>query len=279
MSSKILFFHGIIGVFFLFPKSEQEWKNIAEDFKNHWNFDTCCGAIDGKHINTEKPPNSGSYYFNYKGKFSIVLLAIVNANYEFIMVHTGTNGKVSDGGVLQDTIFYDRLLKGSLNLPPPITPNGTQYTLPYTFVGDEAFPLHENLLKPYAQKGLTKEERIFNYRLSRARRIVENAFGIMAARFRIFNTDIKLDVKNIDTIILTFCVLHNFLRRSSKSYLTSTNVDQKNTDLGQIVAGEWRDDNFNLTALQRTPRSSTELAKKARNMYKKYFNNEGILNY
>jgi hypothetical protein len=87
-------------LYFQFPNNEQEWRKAAEEFKVKWHFDTCCGAIDGKHVNIVKPPNSGSYYSNYKGKFSIVLFAIVNANYEFIMVHTGTNGKVSDGGVL-----------------------------------------------------------------------------------------------------------------------------------------------------------------------------------
>lgn len=53
-------------------------------------------------------------------------------------------------------------------------------------VGDDAFALKTHLLKPYGGTNLTKAQKIFNYRLSRARRIVENAFGILASRFRIF---------------------------------------------------------------------------------------------
>lgn len=37
--------------------------------------------------------------------FSVVLMAVVNANYEFIMVDVGTNGRILHGSVLQNTTF------------------------------------------------------------------------------------------------------------------------------------------------------------------------------
>lgn len=200
-------------------------------------------------------------------------MAIVNANYEFIMVHTGTNGKVSDGGILNETKFFELLMSGSLKLPSPVVPEGTSYSLPYTFVADEAFALLENLIKPYPQRGLTNEERIFNYRLSRARRVVENAFGLLASRFRIFHTDIAINVENIDYIVLAACVLHNYLRRHSAAYLSD--IDKEDTDTGEIIAGLWRENGPFLTPVQRTPQGNTSAGKSTRNSYKEYFNAEG----
>ena len=140
--------------------------------------------MDGKHIVLKQPKNSGSYYFNYKGTFSLVLLAIVDANYKFLYVDVGCNGRISDGGVFRNSSFSTAMERNVLGIPPPRMVGST--VLPYVIVGDDAFPLKENLMKPYPFRGLSKERRITNYRISRARRVSENAFGILANRFRVF---------------------------------------------------------------------------------------------
>lgn len=71
---------------FQFPKSEEDWKRIATDFEQKWQFPHCLGAIDGKHVAITLPPGCGSEYFNYKGHHSMVLLAIVDAQYRFIQM-------------------------------------------------------------------------------------------------------------------------------------------------------------------------------------------------
>ena len=73
--------------------------------------------MDGKHIRIVPPPESGAFYYNYKNYYSIVLMALVDSNYEFIFVDVGKNGRISDGGVIEHTEFLRRLNNGQLNLP------------------------------------------------------------------------------------------------------------------------------------------------------------------
>ena len=123
--------------------------------------------MDGKHVLIKPPPNSGSFYFNYKHSFNIV----VDANNKFLYVDVGCNGRVSDGGVFRNSSLSTALEGNSLNAPPPEPLSGESVPLHYTILADDAFPLKEYIQKPYSQVGLTPDKRIFNYRLSRARRM------------------------------------------------------------------------------------------------------------
>lgn len=128
--------------------------------------------MDGKHIVLKRPINSGSLYFNFKSNFSIVLLALVDANYKFIYIDIGCNGRISDGGVFRNSSLSTALDSDTLNLPKNGT-LGEQENIPYVIVADDAFLLKSYIMKPYPQRKLSKDKRIFNYRLSRARRVVE----------------------------------------------------------------------------------------------------------
>ena len=93
------------------PKSTCEWAYIAETFSARWNFPNCLGSIDGKHIQIVAPEHGGSVFFNYKGFFSIVLLAVADANYNVIYAHVGCQGRISDGGVFSHTTLYEKCIK------------------------------------------------------------------------------------------------------------------------------------------------------------------------
>lgn len=129
-----------------------------------------------------------NYIIIIKKFYSVVLITIVNHNYEFIYVDVGKQGRISDGGVIQATTFYRRLQNQTLNLPKPMD---CDENLNFIFIGYEAFTLEENVLKPFPQKSLNYERRIYNYRLSRTRNVVENIFGLTANRFHILQTSIN----------------------------------------------------------------------------------------
>lgn len=227
-------------------------------------FPHCLGAMDGKHISIVAPAGSGSEYYNYKGRHSMVLMAIVDANYRFIMYDFGTNGRVSDGGVLQNTKFFERLENNRLNIPKPSRIRNSSRTLPYVFVVDDAFPLRENMIKPFRQADLIYQDRkIYNYRVSHARRIVENGFGILCSRFRIFHTIINLQPENIEPIVMACCALHNFLIKSVPSFYSPPECfDKENTDDGTINLGYTTDNSQMVPLLRNNPGNAPRLPKK-----------------
>ena len=98
------------------------------------------------------------------------------------------------------------------NVPPPKKPRDWDTALPHVIVGDEAFPLKPGLMKPYPFRGLTIEQRVFNFRLSHARRVAENAFGIIVNRFACLATRMCLQPATAVSIVRACMVLHNFLR-------------------------------------------------------------------
>lgn len=115
-----------------------------------------------------------------------------------------------------------------MNLPKsaPLTMNGSP--LPY-LLGDEAFQLTDYLLRPYPGKGLNQERTIFNYRLSRARRTIENTFGILVSRWRILKRLIICTVEKSMKIVQAIVCLHNWLRKQDvgvNQYVDKTLVDQ-----------------------------------------------------
>ncbi|XP_064637499.1 putative nuclease HARBI1 [Lineus longissimus] len=229
--------------FLKFPSDSDDWLQLASEFFERWNFPQCIGAIDGKHITMQAPAASGSFYFNYKGFHSIVLMALVDAKYRFTFVDVGCNGRVADGGIFGRCSLSSGLENKTLCLPSPRVLPGRNMKVPFVFVADDAFPLRENIMKPYPLRDIPGSMRIFNYRLSRARRIVENAFGIMSSVFRIFRKPIAVDAQKAEDIVLASCALHNLMitkKDSRARYAPHGTVDMEDMATGVITPGAWR---------------------------------------
>lgn len=167
----------------------------------------CLDALDGKYIVIEVPQFSGSEFYNYKGIFSIVIFAIVDAKYNFIYVNVGCQGRILDSGVFNNTGFKSLLENNYLNLPEKAILSEREIVHKY-------FPLTSNIMKP-SSKHQDKEtkSKIFNYRLSHARRVVENVFGIQSSVFQVLLKLILLEPEKVEKVVLTCVYLHTFLRK------------------------------------------------------------------
>lgn len=151
---------------------------------------------------------SGIIIYNYNF-FSIVLMAVCVADYLFVYADVGAYGKTADSTIWRDCSLYNAMERNNLDLPgpQPITPHGR--TLPMVFIGDEALGLHNHLQRPYSGKQLTMKKRVFNYRLSRARRYVKCSFGILSNKWRILHRPINVSIEFATDIVKACIVIHN----------------------------------------------------------------------
>ena len=113
---------------------------------------------------------------------------LVGANYNFIVIDVGFLGRSIDGGIFSYSALGKHMENSSLNIPPDSCLPGTNIEASVVIVRDEAFPLKTYLMRPYPgrQSSWNGFMTYFNNQLSRARRVSENAFGILAQKFRIF---------------------------------------------------------------------------------------------
>ena len=199
-------------------------------------------------------------------------MALVDADYRFIYVDVGSNGRVSDGGVFNGCTLRQALEDESINFPPPEPLPGDTRPINYFIVADDAFGLKHYLMKPFAILNLLFAQRVFNYRLSRARRVVENAFGILANRFRVFLAPIPLDEGKVEILVLASCALHNYLREKIGHCYISQVVDRETGDNHKLKPGAWRKDPQLRQATMPSSRNPTIFAKELRNYICTYVN-------
>lgn len=258
---------------FQLPTSPNNWLTIASGYEKL--FPHCIGALDGKHVVLESPVHSGSEFFNYKKDFSIVLLALVDADYRFIFADVGCQGRMSDGGVLRNSILWDKMNDNTLNLPRPYPLPGRNSNMPYVFVADSAFALSNYVMKPYPGKHTEQSsKRNFNRILSRARVKVENVFGIITSIFRVFKKAMLLQPDKASIITMACIYLHNFLRKSKTSqryYSPPESFDRVVNNV--FLPGTWRneDPSNGLIPIASHPRRASTSAQNIREEFAEYF--------
>lgn len=210
--------------------------HIASDYYERWNFPNCIGSIDGKHIRIKCPEHSTSLYYNYKHFYSIVLQGVADARYKFVCIDVGGYGHQADSKTFQFSDLYTLLTTNRLNIPENNELPGTSIKMPHVFIGDEAYPLLNNLMRPYSRACLTEETEYYNLRHSRARKTIECAFGIINAKWRILWKPIETNPSNADLIIKCICILHNVIidcEGGEKQIQTTKPSEQSNSSRGK----------------------------------------------
>lgn len=243
------------------PRTNEEWQQVASKYNSSWNFPMCKGAMDRKRFLITKPSNTGSEYYDYKINHSIIMLARVDGDYKFMYVDVGAQGRASDASVWDRCNLRAYLEGNRLAVPPPSTLPFCTTKSPYVIVGDDAFPLKTYLMKPFPGKCLTDDQQIFNYRLSRARRVSENAFGILSAKFRVFRSAITSKPENVSKLIFASVVLHDYLRENCRASDVQSIHRDEDDELPQGIFQE----------LQEVGRGHSNDAKGVRETLKNYF--------
>ena len=124
----------------------------------------------------------------------------------------GDAGSSSDAQIFKHSDLRHKIEDGTIGFPESESLVDDGPKMNYFIFGDDAFPLKLWLMKPYSRRGMDLNQRVFNYRLSRGRRVVENAFGILTSRFWIFQKLMQKEPPVVARVVMACLVLHNLLR-------------------------------------------------------------------
>ena len=202
-------------------------------------------------------------------------MALVDVDYKFIWVKVGANGASSDTQIFNNSELKAAIEDGAIDFPLPDPLPTDDRHMPYFILCDNAFALRTWLMKPCSKRNMTEDERIFNYRISRGLRVMENAFGIMANKFQCLLTTLRQQPKTVESIVLACVCLHNIMRIRYPG-LQNAALDQEDNE-HRLIPGAWRQgrnmaDVDNVVCGNRLTRA----AKAQREYLKHYFNSEAV---
>lgn len=152
----------------------------------------------------------------------------------------------------------------------------TQTSMERNFHFSSLLTMHFRFAKGFKCNNLSADERIFNYRLSRARRCVENAFGILSSKWLCLKKTLFCKPDRAQKILIACCLLHNYLLNSNKKIYCPANFADKLDSKGNIIEGEWRktinslEDSLFQSSLPCCVGRSTDVGKYIRNCLKEY---------
>ena len=194
--------------------ADDDLQHVIDGFDNTWGFPSCARAVDGTHIPIIAPGSAHGNYVNRNGWYSIILQAVCDHNYIITDMNVGWPGRVHDVRVFGNSGLY---YKGETNdLFPQKTKKlvcpGKEITMPIVLLGNAAYPLTN-------RANLTAAQRVFNYRLSRARMTIESTFGRLMGKWRCLQNRPDVSVDFASTIVTACAIIHNLCEKRHKRYM------------------------------------------------------------
>ena len=190
--------------FVYLPRNSAEWKQELESFLENWEF-PCVGAWDGFHVYVSTKLKN---YFSFKKRYSVSSLGFIASNKRFLWAAVGAPGSTHDSRLLKSCDLFADIQQGRI-LPSSVLRTREYGDIPFTTVGDSAFPRYTWLMKPYSESTRDPRKRYLNKRLCSARVVSEHAYGMLKGRWRILYKKTECKLKNIRQVIMACIALHN----------------------------------------------------------------------
>ena len=189
-----------------------ELEQVIVDFESLCGLPCCGSALDGTFMPIKKPSEFGDTYYCYKHFNAIIVLGCVDARGIFTYVNAGRPGSVGDSYTYIHSLLYQKIANGEWLYRSPMTIEGVSVK-PF-LVADSAFPLDSTSMKCFPDSANVPQKRSFNYSLIRTRRVVEQAFGRLKGRWKIMDSNCKLnDPVFVRQVAMVCCALHNVCER------------------------------------------------------------------
>ncbi|XP_029347997.1 putative nuclease HARBI1 [Acyrthosiphon pisum] len=182
--------------FIKMPETNDEIKELQKQFYGIAKFPLVIGAIDCTHIKIQSPGGPNAEYFrNRKGWFSLNVQTVVSAKLKIMDIVVRWPGSTHDS-----TIFSRSKINNDLHVE--------QKWGNSLIVADSGYANTKHIVTPFLNPQAGPEN-LYNESQIRTRNPVERCYGVLKRRFPVLSLGMRLQISNIQNVIIACSVLHN----------------------------------------------------------------------